>query len=205
MHDSIQAAVQKVIELGYADESKIGFEGFSYGGHAAMFIATQDNPFAAIVAGAGVSNLVQGFSSDIVRGGKGEQGYYMTGQGRMGQAPNDAIETYVSESPINHVKNLTTPTLLYHGTADNIVVWEHSFAFYNLARFYKKPVIMLSYKGEGHGLKEDANKKDLQVRLKAFFDHYLKDKEAPEWITKGLPYKATESSDDNGSSGKPWL
>ena len=31
------------------------------------------------------------------------------------------------------------------------------------------------------------NRKDLSIRLSQFFDHYLKDAPAPEWMVKGLP------------------
>ncbi len=194
MHECIDAAIEKVIELGYVDEQKIGYEGFSYGGHCGMYISTQENKFAAIAAGAGVSNLVQGFSIDIVRDGSNEQDYYMTQQGRLGTDYTKNTEMYISESAVFNAQGMNTPLLLFHGTADNVVLWEHSFGFYSILRYLKKPVVFLSYEGEGHGLRKKENRLDIQLRLKEYFDHYLKGKEAGKWITEEIPYKAKEKS-----------
>ena len=194
MHECVDAALQKVIELGYADENKIGYIGHSYGGHAAMYMSTQNNRFAAIVGGAGVSNLIQGFNIDLVRNGSNEQDYYVSGQGRMTTSPADDLGLYIQQSPVFHAKNMNTPLLLYHGTADNVVMWDHSFGFYNLLRYLKKPVILLSYKGEGHGLREFENRKDLHLRLKDYFDHHLKGKPAEPWIETGVAFTDSPES-----------
>jgi len=188
MHECIDAAIEKVIELGYVDEKSIGYEGFSFGGHCGMYISTQENKFAAIAAGAGVSNLVQGFNIDIVGDGSNEQDYYMTGQGRLGTDPTSDTEMYLSESAVFNANTMNTPLLLFHGTVDNVVQWEHSFGFYSILRYLKKPVIFLSYREEGHGLRQKGNRIDIQTRLKEYFDHYLKGKEVGVWITEGLPY-----------------
>ncbi len=47
---------------------------------------------------------------------------------------------------------------------------------------------MLEYKGENHGLRKVENQRDLCVRVKEFFDHYLKEKSAPNWWIKGVDY-----------------
>jgi dipeptidyl aminopeptidase/acylaminoacyl peptidase len=195
MHECIDAAIEKVIELGYVDEARIGYQGFSFGGHCGMYISTQENKFAAIAAGAGVSNLVQGFNIDIVRDGSNEQDYYMTSQGRLGTDPTSDTEMYIRESPVFQAQGMNTPLLLYHGTADKVVQWEHSFGFYSILRYLKKPVVFLSYRGEGHGLRKEENRLDLQIRLKAYFDHYLKGAEAKDWMIEEIPYTPEESSE----------
>ena len=188
MHECIDAAIEKVIELGYVDEQRIGYEGFSFGGHCGMYISTQENKFAAIAAGAGVSNLVQGFNIDIVWDGSNEQDYYMTGQGRLAADPTSNLEMYISESAVFNANTMNTPLLLFHGTNDKIVQWEHSFGFYSILRFLKKPVVFLSYRDEGHGMRKAGNRIDIQKRLKEFFDHYLKDEEVKDWMKEDLPY-----------------
>ena len=188
MHECIDAAIKKVIELGYVDENKIGYEGFSFGGHCGMYMATQKNRFAAIAAGAGVSNLVQGFNIDIVRDGSNEQDYYMVGQGRLGTDPTSNVDMYISESAVFNAQNMNTPLLLFHGTSDKVVQWEHSFGLYSILRHLQKQVVFLSYRGEGHGLRKKENRLDIQIRLKEYFDHYLKEKEEKKWMVEELPY-----------------
>jgi hypothetical protein len=45
----------------------------------------------------------------------------------------------------------------------------------------------LEYKGENHGLAKPKNMKDYTVRMKEWFDHYLMDKPAPQWMEEGIP------------------
>jgi hypothetical protein len=51
----------------------------------------------------------------------------------------------------------------------------------------QKPVIMLEYIGENHGLRKPANQRDYTVRMKEFFDHYLMGAPAPDWMVHGVP------------------
>jgi hypothetical protein len=60
----------------------------------------------------------------------------------------------------------------------------------------------LSYRGEGHGLRKKSNRLDIQKRLKEYFDHYLKGRDAGKWITDGLPYSLKKKSDKNGDKDK---
>jgi hypothetical protein len=51
-----------------------------------------------------------------------------------------------------------------------------------------KPVVFLQYRGEPHHLKKYPNKLDYSIKMKEWFDHYLKGAPAPEWMTTGVPY-----------------
>jgi hypothetical protein len=66
-----------------------------------------------------------------------------------------------------------------------------------------KEVILLSYPDEPHHLSREENQKDFQVRMRQFFDHYLKDTPAPLWMTDGVPYlkKDRIGPMDGGSGG----
>jgi hypothetical protein len=59
--------------------------------------------------------------------------------------------------------------------------------YYNTLRRMGKPVIMLQYVGENHGLARRPNQRDYTVRMKEFFDHYLKGMPAPDWMVNGVP------------------
>jgi len=193
--DSVEAAVKKVIEMGYVDPKRIGLNGHSYGGEGAAFIATRSRLFAAVGVGAGVVDLYNDFNmnwgwSYQVSGGSGMNGddYYLYGQGREAVSTWDNPEMYHFESALSHVPAVTQPILIMHGTADPTVGFINGLAFYNALRYNNKNAILLAYPGEGHGLRGLANRKDLTVRYFQFFDHYLKDAPAPKWMTEGVPY-----------------
>jgi len=59
--------------------------------------------------------------------------------------------------------------------------------YYNTLRRLGKNVIMLEYIGENHGLAKRSNQFDYTIRMKEFFDHYLKGAPAPTWMTDGVP------------------
>ncbi len=84
---------------------------------------------------------------------------------------------------------MTAPLLLMQGEADSTVAWIEAIEMYNAMRFHGKNIILLSYPDEGHGLSKRANKIDFTKRVIEFFDHYLMDKPAPDWITNGVPFK----------------
>ena len=195
MRECVEAAVKKVIEMGYADPERIGLNGHSYSGEGASYIATQSNMFAAVASGAGVTNLVADYNhfwgwNYQLKGRNGANGhrYYNNTQGRWGTNPFDDFETYWNESAVAHVKSMNVPLLLLHGTDDPTVAFMESLEFYNALRFTGKNVILLAYPGEPHGLRKLPNRKDLTVRMMQFFDHYLMDKESPDWMKFGIPY-----------------
>ena len=67
-----------------------------------------------------------------------------------------------------------------------------------------KPVILLEYKGENHGLAKPENMKDYTVRMREWFDHYLMDKPAPKWMEDGIPLlKMKDALEEAGKAITP--
>ena len=187
--DCVTAAVKKTIELGYADPKHIGLQGHSWGGYESSFILTQTNIFAAIVTGAPLTDLISMYGELYKSTGAWNGGILETSQGRMGAnvTPWNAKDLYESESPLFNVTKISTPFMILQGTADGAVDWDQGLEFYNAARRTGKQVIFLSYPDEPHHLAKTENQKDFQVRMKQFFDHYLKGTPEPEWMANGLP------------------
>ncbi|MEZ5316873.1 MAG: prolyl oligopeptidase family serine peptidase [Vicinamibacterales bacterium] len=210
MLECVEAAVKKVIEMGYVDPARIAVSGHSYGGEGAAFIGTRSKLFAAVGVGAGVTDLYSDFSqswgwSYQISGGSGANGndYYLYGQGRWGFTPWDKPETYLFESALSHVTEAPAPFLIMHGTADPTVSFSEGMNFYNALRYAGKNAILLAYPGEGHGLRGLANRKDLTIRYFQFFDHYLKGEPAPAWMTDGVPYlEKDQNRDPRGGGGR---
>ncbi len=188
MLDCVEAATRKVIELGYADPDRIGLHGHSYSGGGASFIATRSNMFAAIVAGAAPIDLAAEFNILFHGSGQNNHSYDIYGQGRYGTDPFTNFELYRSQSPITWVQTMDTPLLYLHGTKDGSVEYLQGMEFYNALRFFGKPIIFASYPDAGHHLSKLENQKDFMTRMEQFYDHYLKDAQAPDWMVSGVPY-----------------
>lgn len=188
--DCITAATQKVIDLGYADPNRIGLQGHSWGGYQSSFILTQTNMFKCVVTGAPPTDLESFYNNIYGNTGTNHTGIMEIGQVRMGEnvTPWTHREIYQRENPMYHAQKIKVPFMILHGTADGAVDWTQGLEFYNAARRLGKEVIFLSYPGEPHHLRREANQKDFQTRMKQYFDHYLMDKEAPKWMKEGIPH-----------------
>ena len=187
--DCVGSAVRKVIELGYADPKRVGLQGHSWGGYQSSFMVTATDMFAAVVTGAPPTDLTSFYGTLYRSTGTIQQGITEVGQVRMGEnvTPWSHHALYESQSPIHNAPNIKTPFLILHGTADGAVDWGQGLEFYAAARRLGKQVILLSYPEEAHHLGRRENQIDFQIRMRQFFDHYLMDKPAPEWMTKGVP------------------
>ena len=141
-----------------------------------------------MAAGAAPINLVSEFNILFRGSGQNNHRYDIYGQGRYGTNPFDDFDLYWSQSPISGVKNMNTPLLYLHGAADPTVEYLQGMEFYNALRFNNKPVIFLSYPGEGHGLRRLENQKDWLSRMHQFFEHHLRDVPAPDWMEVGVPF-----------------
>jgi len=186
--DDVTSAAQKVIDLGYADPERIGLQGHSWGGYESSFIVTQTDMFACVVTGAPLTNLISMHNIIYKSSGSFNGPIIEWSQGRMGVSPNENFDLYVSQSPIHHAQNISTPFLILHGTADGAVDWNQGLEFYSTARRLGKEVILLSYPDEPHHLAKEENQKDFQIRMKQYFDHYLKGTQAPLWMTDGVKH-----------------
>lgn len=188
MLECIEAAVNKVNELGYVDMKKIGIHGHSFSGQGGNYIVTHSDMFAAACIGAGVADLLADFNQLWKSSGTNQHSYDYYGQGRFNTNPYDDFDLFVDQSAVFHARDMNTPLLLFQGEADGSVEWLQAIEFYNGLRFNKKNVILCSYPGEGHHLSKWENKVDFQTRMEQFYDHYLKGKEAPDWMINGIPY-----------------
>jgi dienelactone hydrolase len=185
-------ALEAAVATGVVDRNRVGLHGHSWGGYQTAFLITQTHAFKAAVAGAPLTNLVSMYSSIYWNSGSANQPIFESSQGRFTGAYWDDLEAYVRNSPVYHAKNVKTPLLLLHNDKDGAVDWNQGIEYFNTLRRLQKPVVMLQYKGENHGLAKPANRKDYTVRMREFFDHYLMERAAPNWLTEGVPHLQLE-------------
>lgn len=183
----LTAAVKAAIATGVVDPKHIGLQGHSWGGYQTAFTVTQTDLFAAAVAGAPLTDMVSMYSLIYKNTGGANQAIFESSQGRFLGGYWDNWEAYVRNSPINFAKNVKTPLVILHNDKDGAVDFTQGVEYFNTLRRLGKPVVMLEYPGENHGLAKPPNQQDYTVRMKEFFDHYLMGKPAPDWWTKGVP------------------
>ncbi|MBN2430886.1 MAG: prolyl oligopeptidase family serine peptidase [Acidobacteria bacterium] len=181
-------ALQAAVDAGVTDPDHTAIHGHSWGGYQTAFLITQTDRFAAAVAGAALTNMISMYSSIYWNTGGANMAIFEASQGRFRGGYWDNIDAYTRNSPVYYAANVHTPLLLLHNDKDGAVDWNQGIEYYNTLRRMNKPVVMLQYKGENHGLRQPENQKDYTVRMKEFFDHHLKGAPAPGWWMDGVSH-----------------
>ena len=70
---------------------------------------------------------------------------------------------------------------------DGAVPWYQGVELFTGMKRLGKPCWMLNYNGDDHNLMKNANRFDLSIRMRQFFDYYLQNTPAPKWLIDGLP------------------
>ncbi|MFC0261650.1 alpha/beta hydrolase family protein [Fontibacter flavus] len=190
-------AVKEAIKTGVIDENKMGLHGHSWGGYQTSFLITQTDMFKAAAAGAPLTNMISMYDLIYWNSGGGNMSIFEASQGRFTGGPWENWDSYQRNSPVYHVKNVKTPLLMLHNDKDGAVDFTQGIEYYNALRRLKKPVIMVQYKGENHGLSKLENRKDYSVRMMEFFDYHLKGAEPADWIKNGVERLRLDSHLDN--------
>ncbi len=169
------------------DSTRIGLQGQSWGGYQTAQLITMTQRYAAAMAGAPVANMFSAYGGMRWGSGLNRQFQYEATQSRIGKTIWEAPELYFENSPLFHLPQVTTPLLIMHNDEDGAVPWYQGIELFNGMRRLNKPCWMLTYNGDDHNLLKNANRLDLSIRMKQFFDHYLMGKPMPYWMKKGRP------------------
>jgi dipeptidyl aminopeptidase/acylaminoacyl peptidase len=180
-------AVKAAIATGIVDPKHIGITGHSWGGYQTAFLITQTDIFAAAVAGAPLTDMVSMYSLVYKNSGGSNGAIFESSQGRFKGGFWDNWDAYYRNSPVFFAKNVKTPLMILHNDKDGAVDFTQGVEYFNTLRRMQKPVIMLEYIGENHGLAKRPNQRDYTERMMEFFDHYLMGAPAPDWMTNGIP------------------
>jgi dipeptidyl aminopeptidase/acylaminoacyl peptidase len=188
----VLAAVQAVESMGFVDPARIGIAGHSWGGYQVAYMVTQTTRFRAAEAGAPVGNMTSAYSGIRWGSGMPRQFQYEKTQSRIGKPLYEDPLKYIENSPVFHIKRVTTPLLILHDDNDDAVPWYQGIELFLALRRNGKEAYLMNYNGELHGLRRRHNQMDYAIRMKQFFDHFLKDAPKPEWMEKGIPFLERE-------------
>jgi dipeptidyl aminopeptidase/acylaminoacyl peptidase len=195
-------AVKAAIASGIVDSANIALQGHSWGGYQTSFIATQTNIFKTAIAGAPLTDMVSMFSSVYWNSGNTNQGIFISSQGRFRSSYAKNPDAYLRNSPNRFADSLHIPFMILHNDRDGAVDFNQGITYYNTLRELGKDVVLLEYVGENHGLARPINQKDYALRMQEWFDHFLQDKPAPDWMQDGVPRLRME---EHLRSRKPML
>lgn len=188
--DAVVSGTQFVSSMfPFIDRQKIGIQGQSWGGYQTAWLITQTNMFAAAMAGAPVSNMTSAYGGIRWESGLSRMFQYEKDQSRIGGSLWEKPMQFIENSPLFFVPQIKTPLLIMHNDNDGAVPWYQGIELFTAMRRLNKPAWMLTYNNEEHNLKADswANRMDLTIRMKEFFDHFLKGEAEPSWMQNGIP------------------
>ncbi|WP_166334357.1 alpha/beta hydrolase family protein [Sphingobacterium chungjuense] len=171
----------------FVDSTKMGIQGQSWGGYQVAHLITRTNMYAAAWTGAPVVNMTSAYGGIRWGSGMSRQFQYENTQSRIGQNLWEARDLYIENSPLFFMDRVNTPVVIMHNDQDGAVPWYQGIEMFTALRRLQKPVWLLNYNGDDHNLIQRQNRKDIQQREAQFFDHFLKGKPAPVWITSGVP------------------
>jgi len=180
----------------FIDRERLAMNGQSWGGYQIAYLVTQTDMFRCAFSGAPVSNMTSAYGGIRWGSGMSRMFQYEQTQSRIGGTLWEKHLQYIENSPIFFVPKIHTPLLIMHNDKDGAVPWYQGIEFFVALRRLGKTAWLLEYNDEDHNLTRRADQKDLSIRTMQFYDHYLKDAPAPEWMVKGIP--ATEKGKTDG-------
>lgn len=158
--------VKDLIDRGFADPSKLGIGGWSYGGYMSEWAITQTNDFKAAVSGAGLSNLISEYGSE--QHPSYDEWFYGV------PYESDSLVKFLNSSPFTQLKNAKTPTLILQGEADTTDPLDQSQELYRGLKHYGVESELVEYPREPHGFREEKHLLDRLNRILAWYDAHVK-------------------------------
>ncbi len=164
--EDVRTGAEHLIRQGLADPSRVAITGGSAGGYTTLMALVRDpNFWTAGVSLFGIGNLYE----CRVGSHRFEARYEDT---IVGPLPETA-ERWVERSALTHVRNVRAPVLLFHGKQDKAVPYQQSVEFAEAVRKQGGIAELVLYEDEGHGFRQEKNRRDQLERMEAFLEKYV--------------------------------
>ncbi len=139
----------------YLDSEKLSITGGSYGGYMTAWLITQTNRFKAAISQRGVYEFI-GFASttDIPKWFELQYGEVLT----------QTSENW-GDSPMAHVRNITTPLLIIHSENDYRAPIISAEVLFWLGKRYGKEMELVRYPRDGHELSRSGEPRHIIDRI----------------------------------------
>ncbi|MBW3139692.1 S9 family peptidase [Ferrimonas balearica] len=154
------SGVKYLAGLPYVDPERIGVFGHSYGGYLSlMMMFKAGEHFAAGISGAPVTDWLLYDTHYTER--------YMGHPAKVPQA-------YERASVFPYAPALDKPLLIYHGMADDNVLFTNTTRLIKLLQDEGKQFDLMTYPGKKHSLRGEATRVHWHTMMADFFDRHLK-------------------------------
>jgi dipeptidyl aminopeptidase/acylaminoacyl peptidase len=162
----VMSGVDYLINQGIADPECLGIGGWSYGGYMAAWAVTQTDRFKASVSGAPMTDLALEYGAESNSINAYDTWFLGT--------PYENLDLFIERSPMTHIKNASTPTLILCGENDSTDPIAQCYQFHRGLKRYGVETDFVVYPREGHGIREENHRVDVLERMVKWFERYLK-------------------------------
>jgi dipeptidyl aminopeptidase/acylaminoacyl peptidase len=162
--DDLMAGVDAILDKGYVDEDRLYATGCSGGGVLTAWLVTHTDRFAAAASLCPVINWIsQAGNADITR----------WSMERFDVPFWEDPTKWLEHSPLMHVANVTTPTLLMTGIEDLRTPLGQAEEFYAALKYLGVPTVLIPMHEEFHGTtSKPSNLLRTQLYLQAWFERF---------------------------------
>ena len=167
MQDDVTDATRWAIERGIAQADRICILGAGYGGYAALMGAAREpDLYRCAIGYAGLYDLETLLASDDIQRSRSTKAY-------LSRALGDDTAELRSRSPVYNAEHIKAPVLLVHGMEDRQADYEQAERMRSALEKYQKPVEWMALSGEGHGIYDEENRREVYERILAFLRNHL--------------------------------
>lgn len=168
--DDVLALLDAALEDPALDGDRVGVMGGSYGGYLTAWLTTRTDRFVGAI-------VERGFLDPVSFVGSSDIGWFF-GLEYLGDGDDEASRAAVAaQSPMAHVAQVTTPTLVIHSEQDWRCPVEQGQRWFVELKRRGVPAELLLFPGEGHELTRSGRPQHRLVR----FEHVL------DWWSRTLP------------------
>ncbi|HEV2087247.1 MAG TPA: S9 family peptidase [Cryptosporangiaceae bacterium] len=164
----LQAVLDTVLENDWADASRTGIYGYSYGGYMTSWAIGQTDRFRAAVCGAPVFNLVSFYGTSDIG--------HVFGPVQWGGQPAEITDFMIKRSPSTWIHRATTPALIVHGEDDHRCPIGQGEEMFVALKKAGCEVELVRYPGGSHLMLRNAPlhlRIDYHERVIGWFDRHL--------------------------------
>ncbi|NGM68880.1 S9 family peptidase [Natronolimnobius sp. AArcel1] len=193
--EDVLAGVDVVCEREYVDDEEVFVTGGSFGGFMTAWAVGNTDRFTAAVSQRGVYDLTSFYGSTDA---------FKLVEGDFGTTPWEEPDFLWERSPVSHVPEVDTPTLVMHSDQDFRTPANTAELFYLGLKKHGVDTRMVRYPREGHELSrsgEPAHVVDRLERIVRWFDGYSEYSDTPPALERGRDEGLSAADSDGGDAG----